>query len=129
MAKWTDAELNALTEQVIGICIDIHRAIGPGLMESSYGACFAFDLDEAGLKYEREVPVPVVYKGVRLDCGYRLDFVVEGVLVVELKAVEKLLPVHKAQLLTYLRLTGLPVGLLINFNVPVLKDGIVRMRN
>ena len=129
MAKWTDAELNALTEQVIGICIDIHRAIGPGLMESSYGACFAFDLDEAGLKYEREVPVPVVYKGVRLDCGYRLDFVVEGVLVVELKAVEKLLPVHKAQLLTYLKLTGLPIGLLINFNVPVLKDGIVRMRN
>lgn len=129
MPSRTDAELNALTEKVIGFCIGIHMEVGAGLMESSYGPCLAFDLDEAGIKYRREVPVPLVYKGVRLDCGYRLDFVIEEVLIVEIKSVEKILPVHKAQLLTYLKLTGLPIGLLMNFNVPLLKDGIVRMRN
>lgn len=129
MSRWTDTELNALTEKVIGFCIGIHSKVGPGLMESRNGPCLAFDLDEAGITYRREVPVPLVYKGVRLDCGYRLDFVIEEVLVVEIKSVERILPVHKAQLLTYLRLTGLPIGLVINFNVPLLKDGIVRMRN
>jgi GxxExxY protein len=126
----TEAQrVNALTERIIGFCIEIHRALGPGLLESAYEECLCFELASAGIRFERQKPLPVEYKGVRLDCGYRLDLVVEGTIVVELKAIEKVLPIHEAQLLTYLKLTKLPLGLLINFNVPLLKEGITRRKN
>jgi GxxExxY protein len=115
-----------VTGAVIGAAIEVHRALGPGLLESTYRVCLRHELEQRGLTVASEVPVPVEYRGVRLDCGYRIDLLVEGAVVVELKSVEGLLPVHEAQLITYLRLSGLRVGLLINFNVPVLKDGIVR---
>lgn len=129
MRNWSEEEFNALTQQVIGICIEIHKGIGCGLLESSYGACLAHDLAQAAISFKGEVPVPVVYKNVRLECGYRLDFLIKDVLIIELKSVERILPIHRAQLLTYLKLTGCPIGLLVNFNVPLLKDGIVRIRN
>lgn len=116
-----------LTGQIIGAAIEVHRELGPGLLESAYQACLARELSLRGLPFEQEKPLPVEYKGVRLDCGYRLDFIVAGKVVVELKAVEAIHKVNEAQLLTYLKLTGCRVGLLINFNVPVLKDGITRM--
>jgi GxxExxY protein len=116
-----------LTGQIIGAAIDVHRALGPGLLESAYQACLARELTLRGIPYEQEKPLPIEYKGVRLDCGYRLDFLVGGKAVVELKAVDALHPVHEAQVLTYLKLTGCKIGLLINFNVPVLKNGIKRM--
>lgn len=115
-----------LTGQIIGAAIEVHRALGPGLLESAYQACLARELSLRGIAFEREKPLPVEYKGLELDCGYRLDFLVEDRVVLELKAVDRLLPVHEAQLLTYLKLTGCRVGLLINFNVAVLKEGIVR---
>jgi GxxExxY protein len=120
-------ELDRITDAVIGAAIDVHRAIGPGLLESAYTSCLAFELAEKGLKVEAEKPLPLIYREVRLDCGYRLDLLVEARVIVEVKAVENLLPVHKAQLLSYLRLSGCKVGLLINFNVPQLKSGIVRV--
>ncbi|MCW5748361.1 MAG: GxxExxY protein [Alphaproteobacteria bacterium] len=120
-------ERDPLTGKVIGIAIDVHRSLGPGLLESAYEECLAFELREAGISFRRQVPMPVHYKSVRLDCGYRLDILVEEKLVVELKTVEKLLPVHEAQLLSYLKLGGFPVGLLLNFNVPVLKEGVRRL--
>lgn len=116
----------ALTEQVIGAAMEVHRQLGPGLMESVYQACLAHELYLRNIKSEREKPLPIVYKGAHLDCGYRLDFLVEEKVIVELKAVEQLLPIHEAQLLTYLKITGCKVGLLINFNVPLLKHGIKR---
>lgn len=116
-----------LTGQIIGAAIEVHRALGPGLLESAYQACLAHGLSIRDLPFEKEKPVPVEYKGVRLDCGYRPDFIVADKVVVELKAVQEIHPVHEAQLLTYLRLTGCKVGLLINFDVPLLKDGITRM--
>lgn len=115
-----------LTSQIIGAAMEVHRVLGPGLLESAYQTCLAQELMLRGLSFEQEKPLPVVYKNVKLDCGYRLDFLVEGKIVVELKAVEQIHPVYEAQLLTYLKLTGCKVGLLINFNVPVLKDGIIR---
>ena len=115
-----------LTGQIIGAAIEVHRALGPGLLESAYQACLARELSLRDVSFEREKPLPVEYKGLQLDCGYRLDFLVEDRVVLELKAVGRLLPVHEAQLLTYLKLTGCRVGLLINFNVAVLKEGIVR---
>ncbi len=115
-----------LTGQIIGAAIEVHRELGPGLLESAYQTCLAQELKLRNLKFEKEKPLPVSYKGCQLDCGYRLDFLVEGKVVVELKAVEAIQPVHEAQLLTYLKLTGCRVGLLINFNVPVLKKGIIR---
>jgi len=118
-----------ITEKIIGACIEIHKVIGPGLLESAYEECLCFELSKAGLIFERQKPLPVVYKSVRLDCGYRLDLVVENCVVVELKAVENLMAVHEAQVLTYLKLSGLHVGLLINFNVPVLKQGVKRIVN
>ena len=121
--------MNDLTAKVIGACIEIHRSIGPGLLESAYRECLCYELSQAGLSFQKEVPLPVAYKGIKLDCGYRLDIIVDKRLIVELKAVEKLLPIHEAQLLTYLKITGLQLGLLINFNVPVLKDGIKRIAN
>ena len=121
------AAINNLTSKVIGACIEIHRQLGPGLLESAYEECLCFELGEAGVRYERQRPLPIVYKGVRLDLAYRLDVVVEDRVLIELKAVDSLLPVHEAQVITYLKLTGLPLGLLINFNVPVLKQGIKRL--
>jgi GxxExxY protein len=118
-----------ITEKVIGACIDIHRSLGPGLLESAYEECLCHELSLARLGFERQRPLPVKYKNVKLDCGYRLDLVVENRTIVELKTVEQLLPIHEAQLLTYLKLSGLSLGLLVNFNVPVLKNGIKRIVN
>lgn len=120
-------ELNELTGRVIGLCIEIHRHLDPGLLESAYEQALAWELLQAGLKFERQRDTPLLYKGVKLDCGYRLDFVVEGKLIIELKAVSELLPIHQAQVLTYLKLERCPLGLLINFNTPTLKDGIRRV--
>ena len=122
-------QINELTECVIGACIEIHKAIGPGLLESAYEECLCHELRLANLAFERQRPLPVAYKGVKLDCGYRIDLVVEGTLIVELKTEQELQPIHEAQLLTYLKLSGLAVGLLINFNVPVLRRGIKRIVN
>ena len=119
--------LNELSNRVIGLCIEVHRELGPGLLESAYEEALVYELLQAGIKYERQRDMPLVYKGVKLDCGYRLDLVLEGDLILELKAVTELLPVHQAQLLTYLKLERRSLGLLINFNVPVLKQGIRRV--
>jgi GxxExxY protein len=118
-----------ITKAVIGACIDIHRQLGPGLLESAYEECLCFELSQAKIAFARQVPLPVAYKGVQLDCGYRMDLVVAESVVIELKTVESLMPIHEAQLLTYLKLSGLQVGLLINFNVPVLKQGVKRIVN
>jgi GxxExxY protein len=126
----TEAErrsLNELSGKVLGLCIEIHRELGPGLLESAYEECLAYEFSKAGLRFERQRALPVRYKEVQLDCGYRLDFVVEGALIVELKAVTELHPIHQAQLLTYLKLDHKPLGLLVNFNVPVLKEGVKRV--
>ncbi len=120
-------ERDSLTDSVIGLAIEVHRALGPGLLESAYQECLCYELKANGIAFERQVALPVVYKSVNLDCGYRMDLVVDDRLVVELKTVEKILPVHEAQLLTYLRLSGIRTGLLLNFNTSVLKDGIKRM--
>jgi GxxExxY protein len=127
-----DAETQSfrkITEQVIGACIEIHKHLGPGLLESIYEECLCYELSVLGLKFERQKPLPVKYKSVNLDCGYRLDLVIEDKIILELKTVEHLLPIHEAQLLTYLKLSGLTLGLLINFNVPVLKNGVKRIAN
>jgi len=116
----------ALSESVIGLAIDVHRHLGPGLLESAYEECLCFELLQKGIIHSRQVPLPVVYRDVRLDCGYRLDLVVDDRLVIEVKAVERLLPVHQAQMLTYLRLGNYKIGLLINFNSVQLKDGLRR---
>ncbi|HKW27432.1 MAG TPA: GxxExxY protein [Terriglobales bacterium] len=114
------------TEPIIGAAIEVHKQIGPGLLESTYEECLCHELNLRGIQFQRQLDLPVLYKGLKLDCGYRLDLLVEDRVVVELKAVEQILPVHEAQLLTYLHLAHKPVGLLINFNVPLLKDGIRR---
>ncbi len=116
-----------LTEQVIGLAIAVHRELGPGLLESAYEECLCHELKENGIAYARQVPLGVNYKGVRLDCGYRIDIVVNRKLLLEIKAIDRLLPIHEAQILTYLRLSRIRVGLLINFNNLVLKDGIRRI--
>jgi len=120
-------ELNQITEAIIGAAIEVHRHLGPGLLESAYQACLAHELGLHNLSYEQEKIIPISYKGILIDCGYRLDFLVEKAVVVELKTVESLLPIHEAQLMTYLKLTGCKLGLLINFNVPLLKNGIKRV--
>jgi GxxExxY protein len=122
-------DLNQVSHQVIGACMEVHRQLGPGLLESTYEECVCHELGLKGMQFERQKVLPVVYKGVKLDCGYRLDVVVERCVILELKAIETLLPVHEAQILTYLKLSGLSLGLLINFNVPVLKQGIRRLVN
>ena len=122
-------ELNRITEIIIGAAMAVHRELGPGLLESAYEACLAYELPDRGLSVERQKALPVRYRGVNVDCGYRIDLLVEGKVVVELKAVERLEAIHKAQLLSYLKLSGCKVGLLINFNVKVLKDGIRRLVN
>ena len=121
------SERDSLTESVIGLAIEVHRALGPGLLESAYQECLCYELKANGIAFGRQVALPVVYKSVKLDCGYRMDLVVDDRLVVELKTVEKILPIHEAQLLTYLRLSGIRTGLLLNFNTAVLKNGIKRM--
>ena len=121
--------LNRITEAVIGAAIAVHRELGPGLLESTYEACLAYELVERGLAVERQKELPVTYRGVSLDCGYRIDLLVEKEVVVELKAVEGREPIHEAQLLSYLKLSGCKLGLLINFNVRVLTDGIRRLAN
>ncbi len=118
---------DSLTESVIGFAIEVHRTLGPGLLESAYQECLCYELKTNGIAFGRQVALPVVYKSVKLDCGYRMDLVVDDQLVVELKTVEKILPIHEAQLLTYLRLSGIRTGLLLNFNTAVLKNGIKRM--
>jgi GxxExxY protein len=115
-----------ITDAIIGAAIEVHRHLGPGLLESAYEHCLRYELAERGISFSSQVELPVVYKGVALDCGYKMDLLVGDEVVVELKSVELLLPVHEAQLLTYLRLRGKRVGLIINFNVAKLKDGIVR---
>ena len=117
---------NEITEAVIGSAIEVHRALGPGLLESAYEECLAHEFDLRGLSYVRQMPLPLVYKAVHLDCGYRIDFLVEDLVVVELKSVESINPIHEAQLLSYLQLGGWNVGLIINFNEVVLKNGIRR---
>lgn len=120
-------DINKLTGDVIGAGIEVHKILGPGLLESAYEECLCHELDLRKIPYERQKELLIEYKGVVLDCGYRLDLVVAEKLVIELKACESLQPIHEAQLLTYLKLTGIKLGLLINFNVPVLKQGIKRL--
>ena len=115
-----------LTGKIIGAAVEVHRELGPGLVESAYLACLCREFALRGIRYRSEVSLPVSYKGIRLDCGYRMDLVIESKVMVELKSADKLLPIHQAQLMTYLRLSGLRVGLLINFNVKLLPDGLVR---
>jgi GxxExxY protein len=124
-----DERLNHLTERIIGAAIEVHRALGPGLLESAYETCLVFELAQQNITVERQKPLPVVYKGISLDCGYRLDLLVEQSVIVEIKAVDHLAPIHQAQLLSYLKLFGSSVGLLINFNVKLLKNGIWRAVN
>lgn len=121
--------LDQISRRIIGAAIEVHRHLGPGLLESAYQTCLAFELRQRGLKVEEQKPLPVIYKDVRLDCGYRLDLLVEDAVVVEIKALEQLAPIHQAQLLSYLRLSGKSVGLLVNFHVRVLKDGVKRIVN
>ena len=117
----------ALTEQIIGAAIEVHKAIGPGLLESVYQECMCHEMSLRKLHFQREVKVPVIYKGVALDCGYRLDMIVEDTVILELKSADRIIPVYEAQLLTYLKLLNKPVGFIINFNVPILRGGgIVR---
>ena len=118
-----------LSQKVIGAAIEVHRALGPGLLESAYEVCLCLELTKVGVTFKRQVEMPVSYKGKRIDCGYRADLIIEGTLLVELKSVDRLLPIHQAQLLTYLKLSGIRTGLLINFNSKVLKDGIKRLVN
>jgi len=122
-------EDDPLTREVIGAAIEVHRVLGPGLLESTYERCLEHELKHRGVNVARQVVLPVEYKGMQLDEGYRLDLVVNGSLLLELKSVEALLPIHRAQVITYLKLSGLKGALLINFNVPLLKDGIVRLAN
>jgi len=121
--------LDRITETIIGVAIDVHRTLGPGLLETVYESCVSFDLQARGLNLERQQPLPLMYKGIRLECAYRVDLVVERAVIVEVKAVEQLLPIHAAQLLSYLRLSDLSVGPLINFDVTNLQRGIRRVVN
>jgi GxxExxY protein len=118
---------NDVTGAVIGAAIEVHRTLGPGLLESAYEECLCRELQLRNIPFERQKPLPLTYKGTDIDCGYRLDIIVDQQVVIELKACNSLEPIHEAQLLTYLRLASIKVGLLINFNVPVLRDGIKRL--
>lgn len=119
-------EINKITQIIIGCAIEVHRNLGPGLLESAYEECLAFELNKEGLKFRRQQPTPVVYKDIKLDCGYRIDILVEDSVVLELKVVDEFNPVHEAQMLTYMKFSNKRFGLLINFNVTVLKNGIRR---
>ena len=129
MPHLTAERLNRITEIIIGAAIRVHRTLGPGLLESVYLACLAFELAEEGVGVETQRPIPVEYRGVRLECGFRADLIVEGAVIVEVKSLERLAPVHQAQMITYLRLSGCLVGLILNFNSSVMKDGIKRVVN
>jgi GxxExxY protein len=120
-------EFDELSRNVIGCAIEVHRNLGPGLLESTYRQCLACELSHASIPFQMELPVPVQYKNVLLDCGYRIDLLVSGDLIVEIKCVEAVLPIHQAQILTYMRLAKIPIGLLINFNVTKLQNGIKRL--
>jgi len=120
-------ERDALTHEVIGAAIEVHRELGPGLLESVYEVCLCHELELPGIEHRRQVKLPVNYKGVQLDADFRIDILMPGLLTIEVKSVERMLGVHDAQLLTYLKLSKIPVGLLLNFNVPVLKDGMKRL--
>jgi GxxExxY protein len=122
-------EINPITSEIIKAAVEVHRGLGPGLLESVYLACLLRELQTTSLKVEAQKALPVVYKDVKLDCGFRLDLVVEAKVIVEVKSLAQVAPVHRAQVLTYLVLTGCPAGLLINFNVPVLKYGVTRVLN
>lgn len=122
-------QLADLTQRTLGACIEVHRALGPGLLESVYELCLAAEFEHRNMPFRRQVPIPVAYRNVSLESGFRLDFVIEDELVVEIKAVETVLDVHRAQLASYLKLANRPVGLLINFNVPVLRQGVKRILN
>jgi len=122
-------DMNKLTEKIIGCAIEVHKHLGPGLLESAYEECLCYELKNAGLLFERQVQLPVKYKEKNLDCAYRIDIVIEKSVIIELKAVDVLQPIHEAQLLTYLKLSGIRTGLLINFNVQLLKQGIKRILN
>ncbi len=119
--------VNDITQAIIGAAIDVHKALGPGLLESSYEECLARELTLRRIPFERQYPLPIEYKGLQLDCGYRLDFLVENRVVVEIKAINAIEPIHEAQILTYLKLGGWGTGLLINFNVPILIQGVRRL--
>jgi GxxExxY protein len=121
--------INDLTERIIGAAMSVHSALGPGLLEKAYDVCVFYELSRAGLRFEHQLKLPVTYRQVHLEAGFRVDYLVENCVLIELKAVEKLLPVHSAQLLSYLKLTGRPIGLLLNFNVVHLRDGIRRIAN
>lgn len=125
--RGTEAPRDSITERVIGCAIEVHRHLGPGLLESAYEHCLCWELEQVGVPYARQVLLPVRYKDMQLDMGYRMDIVVNDTLVLELKTVESILPVHEAQLLTYLKLSGFRTGLILNLLTPVLRDGIRRM--
>ena len=120
-------ERDPLTDKVIGLAIEVHRFLGPGLLESAYEECLCYELKEHQVPFERQVPLGIDYKGARLECGYRMDIVIARSLVIEIKSIERLLPLHEAQLLTYMKLSRIRTGLLLNFNAMLLKDGIKRM--
>jgi GxxExxY protein len=122
-------DVDSLSNLIIGVAIIVHKELGPGLLESAYEPCMTYEFAARGIRTERQKPLPVHYKGVRLDCGYRMDMVVEDLIVLEFKSVSKVDPIHEAQMQTYLRLSGLTVGLILNFNVRLLKDGIRRFVN
>jgi GxxExxY protein len=122
-------KINRITEKIIGCAIEVHRNLGPGLLESAYEKCLCYELTQAGFEYKQQLPLPVIYKGINLECGYRMDVVVEDLDIVEIKAIERILPVPEAQLLSYLKLYNKKVGLLMNFHVPMLKSGLKRIVN
>ena len=119
-------EFDKLSRKVIGLSIEVHRELGPGLLENTYKQCLAYELSQAEINFQMEVELPVKYKNVLISCGYRIDLLIENNLIIELKSVDKIIPIHEAQLLTYMKLSGIKVGLLMNFNEIVLKDGIKR---
>ena len=120
-------EFDELSNRVIGCALEVHRNLGPGLLESTYEQCFAHELRVEGMPFKLQHPLPVEYKGLKLDCGYRVDLLIDNSLIVELKSVDSMLPIHQAQLLTYMKLSSIKIGLLMNFNVKYLKTGIIRM--
>jgi GxxExxY protein len=128
-AGFTEGSSRHSTHYIVGAAIEVHRRLGPGLLESAYETCLCRELSLQGIGLQRQVPLPIEYRGVRLECGYQLDILVAGSIIVEVKAVKKIIPVHRAQVLTYLKLTNLRIGLLINFNVEVLRSGLHRIIN
>jgi len=122
-------DLNQLSSKIISVAIEVHKELGPGLLESAYEECMCYEFRLRDIGFERQKPLPITYKSNALECGYRLDILVENAIILELKVCEKLEPIHRAQLLTYLKLSNLKLGLLLNFNVPLMRDGITRVVN